>query len=50
MQKKLYLVKREVLASSIEQALKSKGKVYEVSLADDSEIKKENKKIGFSNK
>ena len=33
--KKLYLVKREVYATSIEQALKQKGKVYEVSLAED---------------
>ncbi len=35
MMKKLYIVKREVRANSIPEALKGKGKVYEVSLAGD---------------
>lgn len=33
--KKLYLVKREVYASSTESAVKSKGRVYEITLADE---------------
>lgn len=46
--KKLYLVKREVLATSVEKALKGKGSVYEIILAgDEFQPKPENKKLGF---
>ena len=31
--KKMYLVKREVIATSVADALRRKGKVYEVTLA-----------------
>lgn len=33
--KRLYLVKREVLATSVIQALRLPGKVYEIQLAED---------------
>ncbi len=48
MKKKLYLVKREVLATSVAQALIARGEIYEVSLAADNlqpVIKK--KSLGF---
>ncbi len=33
--KKLYLVKREVLATSLQQAIRGRGTVYEITTADD---------------
>jgi hypothetical protein len=49
MKKKLYLVKREVLATSAEQAIHGKGKVYCVELAEDKFQPEEKKdKLGFS--
>lgn len=33
--KRLFLVKREVYADSIEKALSTKGKIYEILLADE---------------
>lgn len=33
--KKLYIVKREVRANSIQEAIKNKGEIYEVTLAED---------------
>lgn len=49
--KKLYLVKREVLATSLAKALISKGHVYEIMLAED-KFQPENKKesLGFKKK
>jgi hypothetical protein len=49
--KKLYLVSREVMASSIRDAISSKGKVYRVELAEDKFQPEEDKKLaGFSSK
>lgn len=49
--KKLYLVKREVLATSVENALKGRGVVYEVQLAaDNQQPDKKAPKIGFKKK
>jgi len=48
MRQKLYLVKREVVANSIKEALTRPGHIYEVVLADEKnwpELKKKN--IGF---
>lgn len=33
--KKMYLVKREVLATTIKEAMNAKGKIYAIELADD---------------
>ncbi len=35
MRKKLYLVKREVIATTLKAALKTQGHVYEIVLADE---------------
>ena len=52
MKQKLYLVKREVVATSLKSALTRPGHVYEIVLADEKnwpEQKKKNK-LGFSKK
>lgn len=47
--KKMYLVKREVIATTVEKALKAKGHVYEVTLADEKSWPQEKtKKLGFN--
>lgn len=46
--KKLFLVKREVLAESMAKALTTKGTVYEICLAsDDQQPHPKKKKIGL---
>lgn len=48
MRKKLYLVKYEVVATSLKRALDSKGHVYEVVLAEEKSWPEESKKrVGF---
>ena len=48
MRKKLYLVKREVIATSIERAVYSKGVVYEVVCTEEKNWPEEKKKLaGF---
>lgn len=44
---KLYLVKREVYASNIKEALTKDGIVYEIQTAGEENQPEENKKIGF---
>ena len=44
-EKKMYLVKREVIANNIREAMNGKGKIYCVELAEDKF--QENIKIGF---
>ena len=49
--KKMYLVKREVIATSAEKAIRAKGVVYEVTLAEDKVQPPEEKpKLGFIKK
>lgn len=48
--KKLYLVKREVWATSIEKAATAKGTVYEISVAEDRFQNEKQKKVGFKKK
>ena len=49
--KKMYLVKREVIATSVERAIHTKGVVYEVTLAEDKVQPLEEKpKLGFIKK
>lgn len=51
MRKKLYLVKREVVATNIRQAMIAKGIIYEIVVTEQKdwpEIK--NKKLGFKKK
>lgn len=43
----MYLVKREVIATSIEKALKAKGHIYEIILAEEKEWPEEKNKVGF---
>ena len=50
MRKKLYLVKYEVIATSIERAIKTRGRIYEISEADEKMWPVEPKKVGFINK
>lgn len=51
MKKKMYLVKREVIATSIEKAIHGKGIIYEVTLADEKSWPDEKKKaVGFRKK
>lgn len=45
--RKLYYVKREVIASSLVEAMKSRGVVYEVALADEKMWPDNKKKIGY---
>ena len=46
--KKLWIVKREVRANSIEEAAKNKGKIYEITIADDKyQPDFEQKELGF---
>lgn len=45
--KKLWYVKREVIASSVKEALLNGGRVYEVSLADEKYWPMTVPKIGF---
>lgn len=48
--KKIYLVYREVIANSITDAAKQKGKIYQISLASDElqlQLEKPKKKVGF---
>ena len=46
MKKKLYLVKREVWATSLKRAIETKGKVYEI--AETGMEKNEKSKVGFN--
>ena len=48
--KKMYLVKYEVIASTVKEALRKKGQVYEVSLADEKNWPEENKPMLRDNK
>lgn len=48
--KKLYLVKYEVRANSISEALKTRGVVYGIELADDKYQPETTKKLGFKKK
>ena len=48
--KKMYIVKREVLATSIEKALTAKGHIFEVVIADDKYQPEDKKDIGFKKK
>lgn len=52
MRNKLYLVKYEVIATSIKRALQTRGIVYEVSCTDKKEWPEEKtkKKVGFDKK
>ena len=45
--KKVWYVKREVVATSLREALRTAGKVYEVQLADEKEWPQNKKKLGF---
>ena len=47
--KKLYFVKREVYTRNIKEATIAKGRIYEITLAQDKDQpeQEENKKIGF---
>ena len=47
--KKLYLVKREVYAYSIKEAVKEDGEIYEIQLADERFQDKKNPNVGFEN-
>ena len=47
MRKKLYLLKYEVIATSIKQAMKSKGTLYEVTLTEEKSWPIESKNTGF---
>jgi hypothetical protein len=47
MKKRLWIVKREVLATSLEKALKGKGRLYEITEADEKFQPEEKKKLGF---
>lgn len=47
--KKLYLVKREVIATSMEKALHARGTVYEVVIAEEKSWPQSRKKVGFDN-
>lgn len=51
MKMRMWLVKREVLATTIEKAAHNKGFIYEISLAED-KVQPENtkKKTGFKSK
>lgn len=50
MVKKTYLVKREIVATSLEKALKVRGSIYEVVLADEKSWPKPKKTTGFKQK
>ena len=47
LKKKLYLVKTEVMATSIHKAISTKGKVYSVELVVDQYQPDEKKNLGF---
>jgi len=46
--KKMYLVKREIIATSIEKALKGKGHIYEIVLAEEKNWPLPETKTGFN--
>lgn len=46
----MYLVKREVFATSVEKAITSKGKIYSIELADDKFQIKKKPDVGFTKK
>lgn len=48
MKKRLFFVKREVLATSITDAMRRKGRVYEVSEAAESQQPAEEKPMGIN--
>ncbi len=48
--KKLYFVKREVVANSLREAMKTKGVIYEVSLADEKLWPENKAKLGYGEK
>jgi hypothetical protein len=52
MRKKLFLVKYEVIATTMEHAIKTarKGSIYEISLADEKSWPVEKKELGFKDK
>ena len=45
--KKLFLVKREVLARNIKEAITAKGVIYEIQTVDEKSQPVDEKKIGF---
>lgn len=47
MKKKMYLVKREVLATDIKKAMRAPGKIYSIELADERHQPTDNKPLGF---
>lgn len=48
MKKRMYLVKREVIATSMAKAIVGRGKVYEITLADDKfQPKDPSPRVGF---
>lgn len=51
-EKKLYYVKREVMAKSIVEAAKVRGNIYEISLAgpNDQPQKEKQSRVGFKKK
>lgn len=48
--KKLYYIKREVIASTLHEALRAKGMVYEAVLADEKNWPDNKPKIGYGEK
>ena len=47
--KKLFLVKREVKAYTIQQAMNGKGRIYEIVECEKIPEEDKNKKVGFNN-
>lgn len=47
--RKLWYVKREVVASTLQEALRTSGKVYEVQLADEKSWPENKNNLGFVN-
>lgn len=47
MKKKMYLVKREVIASNIKDAMVKRGRIYCIELAEEKSQPEENKSVGF---
>ena len=45
--KKLYLVKREVVASNVVEAMKNKGTIYEIQLTEEKMWPENKNKVGF---
>lgn len=45
----MYFVKREVVASTITEAMKAKGKIYAIELSDEKMWPEDKANIGFKN-